>query len=152
MSAANVIVKFKQLFYNAGANSAVVNDAVDGIMDTDYVATVSGATNMANAAVTIIPSKDIQLISCKMVPRTAILNTAADDIVVSIKTNGVTVGTYNSNATASGAVAADAIHTISINTTNSFVDAGEKLSVVYTLADTQNAWVDSTFILRARPV
>ena len=144
----NVLTKMKQAWYNTGANSEVVAAAVDK-MEGQVVSIrlPSGADGNAVAAaadssVLLTVPWDCRLMSAYFVSTPAIVNTEAMDVVVSIATNGVTAGSYNSNAAAQGAVAANGVATFSMTTDNSYVDAGEKVLVAYTMADNTNNYLD----------
>jgi hypothetical protein len=154
----NVIAKFKQLFYNSGTTPDLVDTAVEAMNDYFYTVKLpngadgNSAVTAANSAVTIPVFVDSKLIAAKLScdKDKAILNTAADDIVVTIATNGVTVSTFNSNAAATGAVAANATVNLTVNTVNSFVDAGENILVAYTMADNTNNTPNAIISLQLR--
>lgn len=152
----NVVAKFKQLFHNAGTTSNAVSDAVDAL--NDFYITVqlpvgydgNTAAAAANAAVTVPVFADSKLLGAKLSATTAMTNTAGDDVVLTVATNGVTVCTYNSNAAATGAIAANGVSNLTVTTTNSFVDAGEKILVAYAMADNTNNYLNGTLTLQLR--
>jgi hypothetical protein len=152
----NIVAKFKQLFHAAGANSNSVSDAIDALNDFYIDLKIpngfdgNAASAAANASVTVPVFVDAKLIGAKLSTTTAIANTTGDDVVITVATNGVTVATFNSNAAVSGAVAANGVANITVTTTNSFVDAGEKILVAYTMGDVTNNYPNGILSLQLR--
>ena len=149
----NVITKQKQFFYNAGVNSSNVDAAVDSLNDQLIVVTVGDAvnTNTVNtAAVGAVAPFACKLQSAYYVPNYAIANTATDEVLITVSCNGSTAATYNSNASADGALAAGAIHTMSVTAANSALAAGEKINIAMTAEDAtnNNPYGVVTFLLR----
>lgn len=158
--ATNIVTKLKQLAYNAGSNSNSVDTAVDQLMDYRIAIAVPTAAGMmgganlnaqANDTAVLAIDANSKLVGCNFSAATATTNTAADDIVITVRTNGATAATYNSNAAAQGACAANGVVAFSVNTTNSFVDAGESITITYTMADVTNNYLDGTILLTLRP-
>lgn len=118
----NIVAKMKQLFYNAGDNSNAVSDAVDIFNDFE----VTLFLNTDNSIVCYSPPVDCKLVGAKILAGVTNItcNTAANTTVYTINTNGVTVNTFNTDAK-SADIGAGTAYNLTVNTVNSFVDAGE---------------------------
>lgn len=137
----NVITKQKQMYYNAGVNSTNVGDAVESLSD-QAVSISYGSVNFADytntANVAVVAPFAAKLKAAYFVTDAAVLNTAADEILMTISCNGNAAGTYNSNASADGALAAGGIHTFSLTAANAAVAAGEKITIAATAETVAN--------------
>ncbi len=161
----NVIAKQKQLYHNAGANSSATSDAVDSI--NDFFITVKlptgsdGNTTVtaANDSVATTAPVDCKLVSAYFATTPTITSTAGgrastsgpatDTININVQTNGVAVVNFNSDnlAAASGA---NAVVTLTVNSVNSFLDAGEVCLIDYNMEDNTNNYIEGELVLGFR--
>lgn len=150
----NILTKWKEFFYNTGSSEIAVSNAVTNFHSTTLSVKLPTGTDGNTAAAAANGSLVLTVpVDCKLSASyyangpVALTNATGDDIVVTVSTNGIACSTYNTNAAAQGAVAANAIGTFSTNTVNSYVDAGEKILVVYTMADNTNNYLNGNLIL-----
>ena len=136
----NIIAKQKQANYNAGATSGDVDSAVDdlnGVLITFKVGESTNA-NIVNTDLDAVMPFAATVDKMYYVPHFAVADTATDEILLTLSCNGNACASYNSNASADGALAAQAIHTATITAANASIAAGEKLNLAMTAEDPTN--------------
>lgn len=151
----NIVTKFKQLFYNAGTTPDLVDSAIDA-MDDIIVAIKVPSGNDGNAASAAVNSAmsfalpvDTKLIGAKMSTTNAIDNAAADTINLNVAVNGIVAVAFDSDALAA-TLAANTVTNLTVNTVNSFLDAGEVCIVSYLQQVAANNYLDGIVTLQFR--
>lgn len=137
----NVIAKQKQMYYNAGTNASNVDSAVESLNDQIVTIRIGESTNgnvVDSANLHVVAPYACKVQSAYYVPNFAIADTDTDEILITLSCNGNAIGTYNSNASGDGALAAAEIHTVTLTAANVALAAGEKLSVAFTAEDATN--------------
>lgn len=133
----NIVDQQRAIFHSAGDNSADVESHVNGFVDLVEYVRVGGPGTAVNDYAIICPT-----VNCKLKAATyigeALANTAGDDIVLTITTNGVSCVSWNTNTGAQDAIAANTLTDLSPTVTNSFVDTDEQVVLNWTMADAAN--------------
>lgn len=139
----NFVQRMKGFMHSVANTTAASAAAVDG-MFAETILLNLGQTDdadnatFANGHLIVTSHQDCKLEAAYLCPVLAVTNATGHDVVITIQTNGATVATFNSNAAVSGAAAINAATAIGVNTTNSFLDAGEACKVAWTQADAAN--------------
>lgn len=152
----NIVAKFKQLFHSAGTTSNAVSDAVDALNDIYIAVKVpdaskcpgGNAANATNSSITLTLPIDTKLVSAYMTSTNAIDNDAADTIFVNVSVNGVAAIAFDSDATAG--IAANAAAALTVNTVNSYLDAGEPCIISYAQQTAAKNFIDGVVTLAFR--
>ena len=157
----NIFSDMARLFHSCGSNQAAANavsaleDKVYEIRDQILVAHLPSITDgnaaaaAANGSITMTSPFDCKLIKAYLCTTPAITNATGDDVIVGINTNGVTACSYNSNASAQGAIAANSVLSFS-DPSNGYVDTGEVIKIYYTMADNTNNYLNAKVVMQFR--
>ena len=146
-SLVNAVVKLKQMFYNAGANSDTVSDALDRLCEKEISLRIG--PNSTTIGYTVPVGAAYQLTNAIFCPTVLFGNAAANTVLVNIATNAASVLTFNSESLSAN-VAVGSVAPLTLTTTNSFLDSGETI-LVTTTCD-QSADGAGTLVLRMKPV
>lgn len=141
----NILRGLKQLFHDKGSNSTDVSDSVDNLSALTVTVPVSAS---ANTSLAYQADEDLKLVSAHFAAAAEVTSAAGDDVLISVVTNGVTVASYNSNTSADDELAANSYTDLSVDSSNSFVDADEYCNVTITSADATNNFPVGHFVLR----
>lgn len=144
------------MHYNAGATPSDVDSAVDdknAFFITVKLPTGSDGNAAAAAAndsvVTTVPV-DAKLEAAYLTCTPALTNVAGDTITLNVKTNSISAVAFDSDnlTDSNGANSANSVITLSVTTTNSFLDAGEVCLIDYTMEDNTNNYIEGELVLK----
>lgn len=132
----NIVQKLKQFCYNAGDNAAAVHTATEALSDMIVAVRVPNGTDgnaytaAENSSVTLTMPVDCKLQSAYFCTTAVCDSTAGNTKTLTVNTNGWTAVSFYSDALAANA-AVNSVMTLTTNTINSYVDAGEAVVVEY---------------------
>jgi hypothetical protein len=143
----NIAAKFKQLFYNAGANSTVVSDASDSILRKEVQLAFDSATTTTSVNYKV--EGDLKLVEAFFSSTVATASAAANTVFFTVTTNGVEVANVNTDGDSLNTVAVGGYYDLDVNTANSYVDDGEY--VVCAITHQEGGAAGGIFTLRFEP-
>ena len=149
----NVIAKQKALYHDA--NSSNVSDAVEAMHDIIINVKLptgsdgNAAVGAADDSLVVTTPVDAKLVSAYFAATVSITNEAANTIALTIKTNGETAVSFDSDDLAA-TVAANAIAELTVNAANSFLDAGEVCLIAYTQQQVAENYLEGELVLTFR--
>ena len=151
----NVVTKRKQAYYNAGANSAVVDTAVEEIDDIVITVRVpfftsadGNAANGVNDSTTLTLPVATKLAGGKYACTTALANTGTDTVLITVSCNGSAAALVNSDIIDN--VAANGTTNFVVTEANAALAADETCHLAFTMEDVANNPVDGVVTLQFR--
>jgi len=149
----NVIAKQKALYHDA--NSSNVSDAVEAMHDIILNVKIptgsDGNTAVAAADDSLVTTLPVngKLVSAYFATTVDITNEAANTIALTVKTNGITAISFDSDDLAA-TVSANSIATLTVDASNSFLDAGEACLIAYTQQQVAENYLEGELVLTFR--
>lgn len=155
----NVIAAQKGLYHGQGANSSDLDSAVDALHDIVVTVNVPGvvddgdgnASAAASASGSILTTVPVncKLVSAYFCTVPTITSTAGDTVTLNVTTNGVAAVNFDSDDLAS-ASGANTVVALTVDDSNSFVDAGEAVNIIFAAEDGPNNFLQGTLVLGFR--
>lgn len=106
-----------------GGDISDVKDSVERMAEITHVSPYISGTG--DAIHYFSPRANCKLVDARFVSTAVTASTAANTVFLTVTTNGVEVANVNTDGDSLNALAANTVYDLSVNTTNSFVDADE---------------------------
>ena len=120
----NIITSMQAFLHNKGANTSDARDTVSSVFNQWDIAINTYGDNFIGS---YAPTVNCKLVGANICTANAVIigNTSGNFITYTVNTNGVTAATLNCEADLAANIAVNSVQALTVNTANSFVDAGE---------------------------